>query len=101
MLHISSIGFKVLRQDQLSQKLGEVDKIATIVEDFDFLSAINTGSEPTHIALSADDLNLAVCVLKNGIPFAYMYDVRSFAEKVGVAVNFFQLNIVMSLKYVT
>ena len=80
------LGFKVLRQADLSQRLQGVDKMAAVVEDFPFWAYVGLGQAPTHVAVSADDHTLAVCIIKGGCPFALMYDVRAFANKVKVHV---------------
>ena len=49
--------------------------------DFPFVP-VKIGTAPSHLAVSADDLTLAVCIMKNSNAYALMYDIRSFAVKV-------------------
>ena len=53
-----------------------------VVEDASFWTEVPTGHQATHLAVSSDDLTLAVCVRKSAGAFALMYDMRAFATQV-------------------
>ena len=77
------VGFKVAQMVSVLNKAETIEKpVNTIVEDFQFVQTVSTGTSPSHILLSADDLTLAVCIKKDDTPFALMYDVRAFAAGV-------------------
>ena len=53
-----------------------------MLEDIPTLATVATLAPPSHIAISSDSLTLAVCVERQALLFALMYDVRAFAEQV-------------------
>ena len=71
-------GVLVIRSQDITQS-GDDD--AVTVQPL-IWGSITTDASPSHVALSADNITLSVCVQKHAFPFALMYDVRSFAKKV-------------------
>ena len=78
----SSSGFVVLRTADVVSRGLEQQKANALVDDFAFWAAVPTATSPSHVALSSDELTLAVCVVKSGAIFAQMYDARAFADQV-------------------
>ena len=72
----------------------------TIVADLPAVCRAQTEAPPIHLALSADDLTLAVCINKNNIVCAKMYDVRVFATKVRTAPHLHSFNMYKCIKLV-
>ena len=75
-------GLKFATTTSIFIKAKDVQKpTSTVMEDFPFVP-VKIGIAPSHLAVSADDLTLAVCIMKNSNAYALMYDIRSFAAKV-------------------
>ena len=75
-------GFKFITTASIFIKAKDVKKpTSTIVEDLP-LADVKLGTTPSHLAVSADDLTLAVCIIKNNNAYALMYDIRSVGAKV-------------------
>ncbi|XP_013420263.1 nuclear pore complex protein Nup214 isoform X2 [Lingula anatina] len=74
-------GFKVIKTiDLINADANESDK-NKVVTDLPMWTVVSTESAPTHLALSNDDMTLAVCVEREGLPLVLLYDIRVFAEK--------------------
>lgn len=77
-------GYKVIQTCEF-EKLGEEPaKAAAVFNDIPTWATVITGTPPSHIAISSDSLTLSVCVLRQGLTFALMYDVRAFAAQVSI-----------------
>ena len=79
-------GFKVTSSATIFSKAKVVQKVtSTVVDDLPFVH-VKIGAAPSHLALSSDDLTLAVCVMNDDDnAYALMYDIRAFASTVCLA----------------
>lgn len=59
-----------------------VDRLQHVVTDFPELASVTVKGDISHIALSSDDLTLAVATTQPDISFLNFYDVRAFAAQV-------------------
>ena len=86
-------GFKVLQTSQfmVQDAVHMADRLKHIISDFPLLAVVDMGCEVTHLALSCDDLTLAVATADTGNNFLHAYDVRNFESKVCYSVSMFKL----------
>ena len=82
-------GFKVTSSAAIFSKAKVVQKVtSTVVDDLPFVH-VKIGATPSHLALSSDDLTLAVCVMNDDDnAYALMYDIRAFASAVCLSATF-------------
>lgn len=81
-------GFRVIRTEVI-ELLNENKSLSRITAtEYEFQS-VQLSSELFHLALSYDDLTLAACVVRDGCPYAEMYDIRCFAKMVISVLLFF------------
>ncbi|XP_076346690.1 nuclear pore complex protein Nup214-like [Tachypleus tridentatus] len=85
-------GFKVLKLDDILNIDADRDKARMECEDYPCLK-VDLQKQPIHLALSSDNMTLAVCVIKNDYPFALMYDIRSFADMTSTAQPFTEVRL--------
>lgn len=66
----------------LQDQTHTADRLTHIITDFPVLATVDTGYPVTHLAVSCDDLTLAVAVSDRNNPIILQYDVREFASQV-------------------
>ena len=75
-------GFSVYPTLLLYNTAQSSEKTSDVIDNLPSWASVHTDKPPCHLALSSDNLTLAVVIEKCGFPFALMYDVRAFADKV-------------------
>ncbi|XP_022254420.1 nuclear pore complex protein Nup214-like isoform X2 [Limulus polyphemus] len=85
-------GFKVLKLDDILSIDADKDKARIECEEYPCIK-VDLQKQPVHLALSSDNMTLAVCVTKNDYPFALMYDIRSFADMACTAQPFTEVRL--------
>lgn len=75
-------GFQVFNTGVIYDHAKNTESVNDMVKSILPVAQVLTGNPPCHISVSPDNLTLSVVALKSNFPFALMYDIRAFAQKV-------------------